>query len=109
MFAASIHCSYYSCFQLSKYALKTCGVNYDEQQSNSKGPDSHFFVKNETSKKIETKSHLDHLDYNKFMERLKKARRTADYTCTGISLEDAQTSYKEAKQVNIILNKNFIL
>ena len=31
LYAPSVHCSYYSCFQLMKFALKDfCGINYDE-------------------------------------------------------------------------------
>ena len=43
MFAASVHCSYYSGFQLSKYVLSQyCAITYKKQEDESRGMDSHF-------------------------------------------------------------------
>ena len=108
MYAASIHCSYYSCFQLSKYLLKTLhDIDYAVQESNSSGKDSHYYVNNETSNKIDSVSHIAYIDYNKFIAMLKKLRRRADYSAGVISEEEAKKAYQCANEIKTILNNKF--
>lgn len=50
-YAASVHCAYYSCFQLSKYKLSDCfGVNYEKQDKLTDNKDSHKIIIDELSK-----------------------------------------------------------
>lgn len=105
MYAASIHCAYYSCFQLSKYLLKNkCAIEYETQESNSKGIDSHSYIIRETSSKIDSISHLAYLDFNCHISKLKKLRKKADYSTEAISKTEAENAYKCATEITTILN-----
>ena len=43
LFTSSVHCSYYAGFQFTKYVLANfCGIDYERQEKESKGKDSHF-------------------------------------------------------------------
>lgn len=108
MYTASIHCSYYSSFQLSKYLLKThYDIDYTIQESNSKGKDSHYYVINEISNRIDSVSHIAFLDFNQFISKLKKLRRKADYSVETISEEEATKAYQCANSI-MTLFKNKI-
>lgn len=107
MYMASIHCSYYSSFQLSKYLLKThYNIDYDEQKSNSKGKDSHYYVINETSNRIDSVSHIAFLDFSKFISKLKQLRHKADYSVETISEKEATKAYQCANNImDLLKNK----
>ena len=105
MYAASIHCSYYSCFQLSKYLLKALyDIDYATQESESSGKDSHYYLINEISNKIDPISHIAYIDYNSFIAKLKKLRKKADYSVEAILEEEAVKAYQWADKVMTILN-----
>ena len=106
MYSTSIHCLYYSCFQLSKFALNKNGITYDDQERLSKGLDSHHYIITETANQIDPKSHLGYLDYNYNMSRLKKMRRKADYTNAKISLSEAEKACSMAESVRKIINSS---
>lgn len=103
LYSASIHCLYYSCFQLSKFALCKTGVTYDKQEVLSKGRDSHHYVINETAKFL-SDSHLDFLDYNSNMNQLKRIRRKADYKEDRITKIEAEKACSMADNVRSIIN-----
>jgi hypothetical protein len=103
MYTASIHCLYYSCFQFSKYVLKKFGLDYGSQEKESKGKDTHFYIINNTSKKIDTKSHIDFLDFEKNMSNLKRLRKKSDYSVDVITKTEAEKGRQNAMEVEKIL------
>lgn len=103
MLAASIHCYYYSCFQLSKYALNKSGFSYSNQDEGS-GLDSHYNVIEKTSNLLEEYGHLKYLDYHNYMGKLKKMRRKADYSVEVIKTFETTSARNWAETVNNILN-----
>lgn len=108
-FSTSVHCFYYSSFQLSKYALTTIGIDYEEQDKQSKGQDSHFFVKEEVMKALDVKSHLAYIDYAKDISKLKRMRQKADYTSVAISAKEANNALDCASNIKNLLSKNFTI
>lgn len=107
MFAASIHCSYYSCFQLSKYSLSTYyNIDYTKQDIESKGKDAHAFVINELADKLDIIRHFAFIDYNSFMGSLKKLRKKADYSAKRISEKEACEAKLKAEKVINLLTTN---
>jgi len=104
MYSASIHCLYYSCFQLSMYALNRSGTLYEEQARQSKGCDAHHYVINAMATLIKGKSHIGFLDYNTKISKLKKLRKKADYEIGQIEKEAAERAYAMANEITRIIN-----
>ncbi len=104
MFSASIHCYYYSCFQLSKYMLKKSGISYRKQDAESTGRSSHSYVIEKTADILNDNSRLQCLDYNTNMSKLKKMRKKADYTIEKINEEETRNAQNWSTKVNKILN-----
>jgi uncharacterized protein (UPF0332 family) len=98
LYAPSVHCSYYSCFQLSKHFLNSKGKNYHTQSLECGGKDSHNYIINETQKYI-----TDSLLYNREMKILKTLRRKADYQNDIITPNDASKALASAKQTRKLL------
>ena len=102
LFASSIHCAYYSCFQLTKYTLKTpYNIPYDDQEI--KGSDSHNYVMNLMCNKLRAKNIFYSVDYKSWMNKLKKERKKSDYLNTIIIKEDAIFALDLAKKINELL------
>ncbi len=109
MLAASIHCAYYSCFQLSKYMLKLCcGLSYEQQDEESKGKDSHYYIVDKLSDYLNTKSHLSFIEYIKYIAKLKRLRKKADYTDMEVTEDDAWVAIKSANKTIALLKIYFI-
>lgn len=106
LFASSVHCAYYSCFQLSKYILdKFCGMSYNEQDI--KTVDSHIYVINSLDKNLLKISHISHLDYLSNMNKLKRFRKKADYTIGIITPKEAQDALASAEKIILILTTKY--
>ncbi|GHV20900.1 hypothetical protein FACS1894174_03540 [Bacteroidia bacterium] len=108
MYASSIHCAYYSCFQLSKYVLMGfCGLDYSLQDKESKGKDSHNYIPTKLADNLDAKSHLAFLDYNKYIAKLKNLRRKADYYNKEITPKEAQVALDSAIETIKILTNQY--
>lgn len=106
MYTASIHCFYYSGFQLSRYVLcNSFGVPYSQQDSESRGKDSHFYVIEKTGAYLDKRHHIDMLDYMKFINKLKSLRKKADYSMYEITPDEAFKAQKYAVSLNLLLSK----
>lgn len=106
---SSVHCSYYAGFQYSKYVLANyCNINYEDQEQQSKGRDSHFFVCQQIGKNIDNKGkHLNFIDYNRYYNKLKMLRKKADYSENIINSDEATKALIYANDLIKILNNTF--
>lgn len=96
LFNASVHCSYYGCFQYIKCILKNnFGLTYQIQ--NEDRIDSHKFIFDKLSNNI--KSHKVMRDIRTDFISLKEKRKTADYYEEEIDLDGSLDAIKEAKSV----------
>ena len=108
MFAASVHCSYYSGFQLSKYVLSQyCAITYKKQEDESRGMDSHFFVSNKVSDDLSKKNRFYSIDYNSYFGTLKMLRKKADYSNKIIKDKDAEKAIEVAKKLTELLTEKY--
>ena len=106
LYTASVHCLYYSSFQLSKYLLDVkYGISYSMQDYKSKGIDSHIYIINEVVDKIGFDCRFDGLDYKLFIGKLKMLRKRADYSIDVILEKEAIKAYQYADDVLKILTK----
>ncbi len=104
MFAASIHCYYYSCFQFSKYVVNESGITYSRQNEGG-GFGSHTRIINETSNLISEFDRVSCLNYLTNMDKLKRMRKKADYSVEVINVDETQNARNWAETVKNILTQ----
>lgn len=108
MLAASVHCSYYSGFQFSKFVLShCCGISYENQEAECTGRDSHSYVSNKTAEKLILKNRFYGVDYYTYYNTLKMLRKKADYTNEEISEKEARRACNSAKNMITLLTQKF--
>ena len=106
LYASSIHCFYYSSFQLSKHVLANYeGCDYDEQKTRFNGANSHnsliSFLKGKFTTDLEERAQLNILNEN--FSKLKNQRHDADYKELNVNEELAQSAKKMSEKINKIL------
>ena len=104
LFTASVHCSYYAAFQMSKYILANfCDVGYEEQDNNSKGQGSHKYVSTVMSDNLEKRNKFCMIDYNRHYKTIKFLRNKADYSTGLIDKEEAEEALKSSRSIISLL------
>lgn len=110
LYAPSVHCSYYSCFQLLKYKLKDFGgKDYEKQNSEIAvfGSGSHEYVItnfcNEISRCV---NRFEGQRFKRRIKELKQFRKESDYDNTEISLDKSNSAFELAKEIRTYLNDN---
>ena len=112
MYNSSVHCSYYSCFQIVICIIGD-DYNYKEYQewvrkkkeNNSKKTGNHDFSIHKVCELI--KYSEDVAGFNNGINQLKALRNKADYRNNLIGNNGSGKAYKMAKKINQILFKNF--
>lgn len=108
LFTASVHCSYYAAFQMSKYILANfCDVGYKEQDNHSKGQGSHQYVSYRVRTCLNKLSSKYSDDYNTNYNKLKMLRKKADYTTIMIKKKEAENARNTAKRIIDLLTTNY--
>lgn len=111
-YAPSVHCSYYSCFQLIKHkvrALKNC--TYDDLENNMKGESSHTYLINQAKNYLNPKNNKKIKDatiaslFKDNIKDLKAFRVTSDYENVEITHVQADKSYNLAREICDVLKK----
>ncbi len=107
MFEASIHCSYYSGFQLSKYIACHClKISYEIQDKESKGKDSHSYIFNLVNEDLKKKNIFYSIDYSSFFQQLKMLRKKADYSDKISTDKSANEAIKFSNKLqNLLIEK----
>lgn len=110
-YAPSVHCSYYSCFQLLKYTIKAhCGVNYETQAVNRSivKQKSHQYVINYITNELKKyEGFSKSQEFKRKIKDLKQFREESDYEDIEINCEKGNNAYNRAKDMRIYIIKNF--
>lgn len=80
LYSSSVHCLYYSCFQLAKYILNEKGIVCYRDQNNQQDSNSHDFIINSLCDNLRrNKEIIAANDFFKNIQHLKRFRKRADY------------------------------
>lgn len=111
LFAPSVHCSYYSCFQLLKYTIKDFfGIDYEKQAINALASKqkTHQYVVNYISNEL--KSYVSVIESRNFKRKindLKQYRVESDYENIEVSYEKGNDAFNRANEIRNYIIKNF--
>jgi len=108
-YPSSIHCSYYSCFQILKYIINYFfGIEYDDIQ-NSIGKSkttSHEDIIEFVFTEFEKLKIPEPKRFKRKIKDLKKLRIKADYDNIAITQDESENAYKLAIEFTEFINKN---
>ncbi len=103
LYAPSVHCSYYSCFQLMKYSIKKLlKIEYDELSDMiaTSNTNTHNFVINLIAKEIKNKfGNIPYRNFSNNIKDLKKFRVDSDYHNIEVNISHSQEAYNIANEV----------
>ena len=112
-YAPSVHCSYYSCFQLLKYTINVFfGVDYNTQAVNTSaaGQKTHQYVLNYITRELNKLVSLkESRDFKKKYKDLKQFRIDSDYENIEIDSEKGFSALRKAKEIRTYVIQNFNL
>lgn len=110
-YASSVHCSYYSCFQLLKYTINYFSdVDYETLSKNisasRRGTHQYVidFVANELN------SHLgirESRNFKRSINDLKQFRTESDYDNIEIGIEKGTSAFEKANEIRTYVKTNF--
>lgn len=112
LYAPSIHCSYYSCFQLMKFVMfDFFGITYEVLGSiaSQSGKKTHEYMIGHLSTELE-RSGIDireRMEFNRKIRQLKSARQDSDYEDEPIDSSKGEKAFLYANEINLFLNKTF--
>lgn len=111
VYAPSVHCSYYSCFQLLKFTIKDFfGIDYDTQSENiaSSNQNTHQYVLNYVSSELRNLAGFEKSrDFKRTFKDLKQFRLESDYENIEIGSEKGNGALDKAKEIRTYIIKNF--
>ncbi len=120
---ASVHCSYYSCFQLVLYTLEKTN-NLDDKQrelqykkycneskisGNQNILGSHDYWIREFILDCLKRSQSDTIVVERILKELRLARNYADYKTTDYSKQQTDAFYEDARRARNLIKKNYEL
>ncbi len=111
LFAPSVHCSYYSCFQLMKFTIKNFfHISYDELNQkvsvNTSGG-THSYVTNFFNKEVKKKGISDYSEFSRKIKDLKEFRESSDYDDSEITIDKSQKALEYATDLRQYIQRNF--
>ena len=110
-YASSIHCSYYSCFQLMKFTINDFfGIDYEAQsvEISTSGQHTHQYVINFVSNELKRFVGIgESQSFKRTIKDLKQLREESDYENIEVSLDMSQTALDKANGIRQYLIKNF--
>ena len=110
LFAPSVHCSYYSCFQLMKYTMNyVFGISYDELSTRISvtAGGTHSYVTNFFNKEVKKKSITDYSDFSRKIKDLKEFRESSDYDDVEITIDRSEKAKAYATEIRQYIQRNF--
>ena len=111
LYAPSVHCSYYSCFQLLKYTIKSFfGIDYETQAVNcsTSRQKSHVYVVNYVSTELSRFVSFEECrNFKRTIKDLKQFRVESDYENVEVSLDKGVEALRKAKEIRTYLKTNF--
>lgn len=111
LFAPSVHCSYYSCFQLLKYTIKDFfEVDYETLAVNisTSKQKTHQYVINYITKELVTLAGIkESQDFKRKIKDLKQFREESDYEDIEVNSDKGNNAYNKAREIRSYIIKNF--
>jgi len=111
IYAPSVHCSYYSCFQLLKFTINNFyGIDYGEQAVNTSttGQKTHQYVLNYVANELKKIAGVKvSKDFKRNYKDLKQFRLEADYENVEINSDKGNQAFEKAKEIRTFIIKNF--
>jgi len=109
-YAPSVHCAYYSVFQLIKCVINDFfGCNFEDQekeliqaklQKATKNIGVHSYTISKFCNETKKYSTTEYLFFNRNIKDLQNFRLNSDYKNIAINLKDSETALKIAKEIN---------
>lgn len=110
-YAPSVHCSYYSCFQLLKYTIKEFfGIDYDTLATNISNSqyNTHKYVINYVTDELTGFVGIEESrKFKRTINDLKLFREESDYENIEINLDKGEAALRKAKEIRQYLVTNF--
>jgi uncharacterized protein (UPF0332 family) len=109
-YAPSVHCSYYSVFQLMKVAMREfVGVNYETIDANvaSSKSSEHQYIRKEILNVIRESDYSEYTRINRSIKELYLIRIASDYKNEEINLDKATKANNFSKEVISYIKKKF--
>lgn len=110
-YAPSVHCSYYSCFQLLKYTIKEFfGIDYDTLATNISNSqyNTHKYVINYVTDELTRFVGIEESrKFKRTINDLKLFREESDYENIEINLDKGEAALRKAKEIRQYLVTNF--
>lgn len=110
-YAPSVHCCYYSCFQLLKYTINVFfGVDYETQAVNisTSGQKTHQYVVNYIARELNSfVGFQESRDFKRTIKDLKQFRVESDYENLEIDSIKGNDAFKKAQEIRSYVIKNF--
>jgi len=111
LYAPSIHCSYYSCFQLMKFTIKDFfGKDYAtlSQEIRNSNLNTHAYIINYICKEIKNNCSLPEFGkFNRKIKDLKNFRENSDYENIEITIDESQKALEFASEIRKQLSNIF--
>jgi len=113
LYAPSVHCSYYSCFQLLKYTINVFfGIDYKKLKEDiacsnpHKG--THQYVINFIYKELSSLTNIkESQNFRRKINDLKQFRIESDYEEIEVLSDQGKKAYELAKMIRTYIIKNF--
>ncbi len=111
LYCSSVHCSYYSCFQLMKFTMKDFfDVDYSVlgTKISLSGKKTHRYIIDYLENEIHKNAGLrDARNFKHKIKDLKVFREESDYENVEISIEQGQKAYNIANELRSFLTQQF--
>lgn len=110
-YASSVHCSYYSCFQLLKYTIMDFfGIDYVTLSSNisTSEQNTHQYIINFISNKLtEYAGSNDSRDFKRKIKDLKQYRFESDYENIDVTFDKGNVALTKAMEIRHCIITSF--
>lgn len=111
LYAPSVHCSYYSCFQLMKHTIKYFfGVDYDTQSANistSKQQTHQYVISYIFNELHNFVDRSECLKFRRKIKDLKQYRTESDYANIEVGVDKGKEALDKAKDIRTYMINNF--
>ncbi|MBN2745406.1 MAG: hypothetical protein JXR34_01655 [Bacteroidales bacterium] len=111
LFAPSVHCSYYSCFQLLKFVIKDFfGQDYEKQAVNisTSNQKTHQYVVNYITNELKN---IEGIEKSRWFKRnindLKNYRNESDYENVEVNYNKGNAAFNLANEIRNYVLKSF--
>lgn len=111
LFAPSVHCSYYSCFQLLKFTMKEFfEIDYETLSANisSSKQNTHQYIINYVTNELKSLSNkYESRNLKRKIKDLKNFREKSDYENTSVDYKKGNDAINKANEIRSYIIKNF--